>query len=205
MITGFECYKYYLGIKLHFTSDKYDVIKAGGKVSAGQTAYAKRRDKYFFEKLAEKLDQPRYAIRYFVANFAYGHDNVVYDREVSQDLLTKWIKVKESLSKVFEDELEIIYNDSVKNKLSSKQVFYCTQNGICSIIKLWKAGKISIETVNLIMQYKPDAFEQWKEYPECKLVYANDLLRVEKLTPFVKVSDRCAQVWNSFMYDFADV
>jgi hypothetical protein len=42
-MTEFEVYKMYLALKLHFTTEKYDVIEQKGKVRASKQAFAKRR------------------------------------------------------------------------------------------------------------------------------------------------------------------
>ena len=45
---GFDVYKIYLAIKLHFTSESYDYFKHNGKTTARLATFTKRRDRYFF-------------------------------------------------------------------------------------------------------------------------------------------------------------
>lgn len=200
-MNGFQAYRYYLGTKLHFTSMSYDVIDMNCRVSAGQTAYNKRRDKWMFEKLAEQIPEPRYLIRYLVANFAYGHSNVLYDREVGMDMESQWIKTKESLSRVFEMDLEKILEYRDQNKISSDEIFNCTEKGICSIIKLYKQDLIHLESVALILELRPELLDNWLEFPECKMIYSKDILRMAKVRSFVKNSERTKKVWNNFLED----
>jgi hypothetical protein len=54
MYGGFDVYKVYLGVKLHFTTKTYDYIKYGGKVNATLDSFTKRKDRYFFHKLSTK-------------------------------------------------------------------------------------------------------------------------------------------------------
>ena len=42
---GFDVYKVYLGVKLHFTTASYDYIKYGGKVNAKLITFTKRKDR----------------------------------------------------------------------------------------------------------------------------------------------------------------
>lgn len=193
-MNGFEVYKYYLGIKTHFSSKDYDVVAAGGRVKAGQTAYLKRRDRIFFEGLAKKYDQPREVIKYLVANFAYGHTNVLYDREVGQELLQKWIKNKESLSKVFSDDLKKIaencsdyYND-FHNAITIND----------TLLKMYKSDLINIETLCLIVQFNPDLLSNWNTSPMNELLYNNLILRITKLRSFVRPTENCERVWKQF-------
>ena len=197
-VTGFECYKFYLGIKLHFTTEKYDVIKANGRVSAGVDAYNKRRDRMIFEQLAKKLDRPRDAVRYFVANFAYGNTGVIYDKDKAVDILKQWVRVKESLSRVFEKDLETIVNYADDNHLTMNDMFYCTDDNVCGIINLWKGENISIQSVNILTRLQPDLIPRWKSSPNFTLVYGTDLLRIEKLTPFITIPEGCKNAWENF-------
>ena len=53
-MNGFEVYKIYLAMKLHFTSKKqsYDYHRHAGKTTARLATFTKRRDRYFFHKLS---------------------------------------------------------------------------------------------------------------------------------------------------------
>ena len=48
-MTGFDVYKTYLALKLHFTKDKYNYFTFNGKSRASQSAFDKRKDRYFFK------------------------------------------------------------------------------------------------------------------------------------------------------------
>ena len=55
-----------MAIKLHFTTDRYDVFEANGKVSGSRAVFEKRNDRFLFDKIGRKFDQPRDLIDYFV-------------------------------------------------------------------------------------------------------------------------------------------
>ena len=55
MQDGYEAYKKYLAIKLHFTKDRYDYFKFNGQTKASYESFIQRNDKYFFIKTARKL------------------------------------------------------------------------------------------------------------------------------------------------------
>jgi hypothetical protein len=52
-MNGFEVYREYIAIKLHFTNDYYDYFKVGGRTTANIHSYNKRKDQYFFDYLAK--------------------------------------------------------------------------------------------------------------------------------------------------------
>ena len=54
MYGGFDVYKTYLAVKLHFASDTYDYYKYDGKVNAKLDTFTKRKDRYFFHKLSTR-------------------------------------------------------------------------------------------------------------------------------------------------------
>ena len=49
-VNPFETYKSYLGLKNHFTKDKYDYHKYCGKSRASINSFYRRKDRFFFEK-----------------------------------------------------------------------------------------------------------------------------------------------------------
>lgn len=66
---GYDVYKIYLGVKLHFTTSSYDYIKYNGKNNATLESFTKRKDRYFFHKLSKRYNE-RDILDYFVSNFA---------------------------------------------------------------------------------------------------------------------------------------
>ena len=69
-MNGFEIYKVYLAIKLHFTSKNrsYDFHRHGGRTTAKLETFTKRRDRYFFHKLSRTYNSTT-VVDYFVSNF----------------------------------------------------------------------------------------------------------------------------------------
>ena len=51
MYGGFEVFKAYLAIKLHFTTDTYNYDEYGGKVNCKLETFTKRNDRYFFHHI----------------------------------------------------------------------------------------------------------------------------------------------------------
>lgn len=55
-LTPLKVFQLYCSIKLHFSSKKYDYIKYGiNERSFNEKSFEKRSDKYFFEKISEKV------------------------------------------------------------------------------------------------------------------------------------------------------
>ena len=56
-MNGYQAYKYFMAVKLHFTTEKYDLFEKRGRVSGTQATFEKRNDRGLFEKLADDLSR----------------------------------------------------------------------------------------------------------------------------------------------------
>ena len=180
-MTGFEVYKMYLALKLHFTSDTYDYFQYGGNAKASQTSFDQRKDKFFFVKLSRKFKD--FELReFFVANFI--SEDKVYPatlvREGAKNY-SDYIKRKESLSYRFKEDCEVLYDmcDNFDDLFNVPSVHP-------PLIKAQLGGRISIETLtifNKIFQYVPQFDKQIKE----EIVWKPLRNKVVKYDPFLTV------------------
>ena len=69
----FDTYKTYLSLKNHFTSKTYDYHKYCGKSRASVQSFYKRKDRFWFEKLARQKDDKEIE-NFFIANFVSCSD-----------------------------------------------------------------------------------------------------------------------------------
>ena len=67
----FETYTNYLALKLHFEQDRYDYFRYNGKTNASIEAFHRRKDRFKFSRLSDKLTDPEIT-EYFVANMIRG-------------------------------------------------------------------------------------------------------------------------------------
>ena len=182
---GFKAYKYYMAIKLHFTKDSFDVFKNRGNVKGTREAFNARNDRYLFERLARKFPVDKDLIQFYVANFAYGNDASVYSYEEAESNLLEWQKRKQSITKMFSDDVATILLTAHKYKLKQDDIFDFTSNTYPVILKLFLGKQINIETVRIL----DDTFnmvEKWKMNTSMILLWENDIRRIEKSKGFVK-------------------
>ena len=64
-VQPFDTYKAYLGLKNHFTKEKYDYVKYCGKSRASIESFYKRKDRFFFEKISRQKNDEE-VIDFFV-------------------------------------------------------------------------------------------------------------------------------------------
>ena len=197
MITGFRCYKYYIAIKLHFTKDNYNVFETRGNVKGSEEAFIARNDRYIFERIARKYDTDQKVIKYFVANFSYGNDAVVYNENDAEDNLQEWNRRRESLTRIFENDLNEVILQKEKNNLSRKQIFEFNLDSYPLLLKMYIGKKVTIETMFLLN--KLDGYlNLW--HNSSMLLWEEERRRIEKLEGFVKFdAPKLSQIYASFM------
>lgn len=182
---GFKAYRYYLALKLHFTTEKFNVFENRGNVRGSREAFNARNDRYIFEKLARKHSDDREIIQFFVANFAYGNESAIYEGQEADANLTEWNKRKQSITKTFIDDLAALLTHTEINKLPTSSIFDFNFNEYPAALKLYLGGKISVETL-VIINDLDHIVEHWLDNPTVQHIWANELLRIKKLTGFVK-------------------
>ena len=198
---GFKAYRYYLAIKLHFTTEKFNVFENRGNVKGTREAFNARNDRYIFEKLANKYSEDREIIQFFVANFAYGNETAIYEGQQAEDNLTEWTKRKQSITQKFIDDLAIILTHIEVNKLPTASIFNFIDSAYPVILELFIGGKISIETLRIIDDIYP-IIEKWQETNSIKYIWNQEMLRIKKLTGFVKYDRiKIDKIFNHFLQE----
>ena len=148
---GFDVYKIYLAIKLHFTSESYDYFKHNGKTTARLNTFTKRRDRYFFHKLSRSYSSSA-CVDYFVAGFIDSDTVWIGDvvGKSGQDNYTRWQKRIESLSYVFENDCNTLLDFIEEKRIKFDDLFKVKDGQHPPLVKLYSANKITIETMVIL-------------------------------------------------------
>ena len=186
-----DAYRQYLALKNHFTKDSYDYHKYCGKSRATVQSFYKRKDRFWFEKVArQKSDQE--IIEFFVANFVSCPDpETLWIGEMikeGEERYTNWKKKIQSLSYVFKEETEKLFDDKKVD-----EIFQCSK-GHPLILKSFLSGKISLETIVIYDRI----FLFGKDYDK-KLqdpVWQTVSRKIRKYNPFLNID---VQRYNSIL------
>ena len=196
---GFKAYRYYLALKLHFTSEKFNVFENRGNVKGSREAFEARNDRYIFEKMARKIGNDRDIIQFFVANFAYGNESAIYAGQEADDNLAEWNRRKQSITKIFIDDLASLLTYVEINKLPTSSIFDFNFNEYPAALRLFLGGKISIETL-VIVNELDHIVEHWLDNPTVQHIWSNELLRIKKLIGFVKYDkEKLRKIFTHFV------
>ena len=178
----FDAYKCYLSLKNHFTKDKYDYHKYCGKSRATVQSFYKRKDRFWFEKLARNKDDKE-VVEFFVSNFITCTDpSKLWIGEMMREgegRYTAWKKRTQSLSYIFKEEIEnILANQDLDSVFAGK-------NGHPIVLKKYLGGDISIETMVIldkILGFR-NQFDKNIQDP----VWETVSLRMKKYSPFLNI------------------
>ncbi len=201
---GYKAYRYYLAIKLHFTTDKFDVFQNRGNVKGTREAFNARNDRYIFEKLAQKHSDDKEIIQFFVSNFAYGNDTAIYAGQEAEDNFMQWNKRKQSITKIFVDDLATLLTHIETNRLKHSAIFEFTENEYPVALNMFVGGKISIETLRIIDDFT-DILDKWNQNLSVKYIWDNEMRRIKKLTGFVKYDKiKIEKIFSAFKEELAE-
>ena len=181
-LTPFDTYKEYLAYKNHFTKEKYDYQKYGGKSRAKIDSFYKRKDRYFFEKMSRKYKDPEIK-DFFLANFVDTDNpqglwigNIIRSGEV---VYKDWMKRQQSLFYNFKQSSEDMMD------LYDYEEFFDTSKGHPPILKEHLAGNISVEEMCIyekIFSYCKD-YDKKLDDPVWKVIG----LKIRKYLPFLNI------------------
>jgi hypothetical protein len=174
------------------------VFETRGHVKGTRDAFNSRNDRYIFEKLSQKYPADKDIIQFFVSNFAYGNDTAIYGNGEAEEMYAEWQRRKQSITKVFIDDLTNVMNICDVHKFTSDGIFKVVDGDLPVLTSMYLSGKITIETLRIIDDIEP-FINTWENDPMIKIVLGDKLLRVEKLKGFVKYDkEKVAKVFNHF-------
>ena len=108
IVTGFDAFKLYQSLHLHFTDPKYDFFRYRGSVkNCTPERFEIRRDKYFFHRLAKRYPNTEELTFFLAANFFAQKVDWVRDvtSDQAEDTFKRCKRIKESLEYIVNSDL----------------------------------------------------------------------------------------------------
>ena len=176
----FESYKLYNAIKLHFETDGYDAIKYHFKTSVKPTSFFKRKDKFFFAKLAKTYENE--LKDFYIANFK---NDVKYVGDMLNEGGEKYYrdhkKIMESLTYQFQTDINKLYDMDI----SFDELLVAEENNHPLIIKLWMQEEVLLETVVILDSILGFVERENKKITDT-IIWPDIYRKIMKYKPFVK-------------------
>jgi len=189
MYGGFDVFKVYLGVKLHFTTDTYDYIKYEGKVNCKLDTFTKRNDRYFFHKLSKQYGQTD-ILDFFVANFASDSKGWIGNllQKDGRDVYLDFKKRKEAFAYHFRNDCLRINDDFISNNLSFDDGFLCTNGQHPRLLRLLIQKRASQQTIIVLDNFLSFSKNWSKEITE-KVVWPKISHTLTRLKPFIRFNE----------------
>ena len=186
-MNGFEVYKIYLAIKLHFTSKRqsYDFHKHNGRTTARLETFTKRRDRYYFHRLSKSYDN-KSIVNYFLSNFVSNTNLWVGDiiGKAGDEHYKQWSKKIESLHYYYEKDIDYIIERMTTKDIKFNDLFLSIDGQHPPIIKMFLAKKINFETLIIlddILRFTKKLNKNIKE----KVLWPKLFDRMKRYKPFL--------------------
>ena len=178
MTEPFDSYKLYNALRLHFETD-YDAVKYNYKSNVSPQSFFKRKDKYFFAKVAKNYGND--LLGYYVSNFKVGVSYVGdMVNEVGDDNYNKYKRIKESIHRVFSVDINIL----TESELDFDKCFTSYNGQLPLVIQLMMQEDISLETVVILDSLLGFIPRESKKISDT-IIWPDIKRRIEKYKPFV--------------------
>lgn len=141
---GYQAYKLYLALDLHFRSEKYDYFQYDGAVRATEEAFLKRNDRYWFAKFAKNktlAEMEELLVCSIMVNGRTWIGNL--SEEQLWENHRKWLKYFEAFAYNFSQDLETMY----EGETNFGNILRPANNSVPKIVKLVLQQEIKIESL----------------------------------------------------------
>lgn len=179
-------------MKLHFTTESYDISKTKGMVKDCRNAFMKRTDILAFRKLGEKYKK-RDIIDLLVANFTRGDKyGGVFDSE-TEEAYEQWKIRQQKLTYIFTQDIISIITESEK---TGEDPFISDNGRHPIVVRMYLGGKISLETVIIL-----DKLFNFRYINDNSLqldfVWKDVSLLIKKYRIFIRIDkEKYMAIWN---------
>lgn len=193
-MNGFKAFRYYVALKLHFTSDKFNVFE-NSHVKGSYETFQARNDKHLFDKLARRFSTDQELIQYMVANYVYGNPNMIYSGEEADSNHILWNKVKESITRVFTDDLSAMQLEAERNSYTLDDLF---KSDFPVLLKLYLGKRISPQTVSILIDLGMDYNND-----NITMILGDEIRTMRKMKGFFKYDKpKMMKIFNEFIANF---
>ena len=180
-----DAYRTYLAFKLHFTTDKYDITKTKGAVTASKESFLKRTDQFAFKKLADEFhddELPKFLIANHVDGNRWG-GAFIYDEALQ--VYNKWRGRLQSLTKNFKNDLDEICVELEEEEMNIFDKCFVVKDGQHPLLlQMYCRGDVTIETM-LILDAINNYLSYWDKTLKDDFFWKEERRKLIKYRPFL--------------------
>ena len=182
---GFDVYKQYLALKLHFTREDYNFEQYNGKTRATYESFNKRNDRFFFHRVAKKHKSD--ILDFLVSGFVTNNSVWVGDLNSStaDQKYLQYVKRRDGFSYYFKLDMSHLLK---KANGDFNKIFKCYKGQHPILLKSFLAKKIGLDTLSVLQKMFNYCKKFDKEIEE-KIVWPKVSLLARKYTTFLGEKD----------------
>lgn len=180
-MNGFVACDLYNAIKFHFTTDKYNFFKYNGKSGLKPGTYEKKKDKYFYVKLATKYQKKEELVDFLVSVFSLNYNGWVgglFDSEIDKIHINRLKKIQ-SLSYMFENDCRKLFND-----INNPNDILRVGSEYPLLLQRYLEQEINIETI-CILNNVLNFIEMWDNKIQDTIQWPSYKRLIIKYAPFI--------------------
>jgi hypothetical protein len=179
-LSAFDTYCLFLALKNHFTRDSYDFFRYRGKVTASHDSFMSRKDRFQFQKLSRLHSED--SMRDFIVSNIIAGKTWVGDflDDDAEDNYKKHLKVNQSLSYIFANELDALFSESRPNIC-----FRAYKDRYPTAFMHHLSGDVSIETMVILNDFVR-YISKWDSVYSDDSLWPKHSLLIKKYTPFLE-------------------
>jgi hypothetical protein len=198
--TGFESYKLWNSLKLHFTSNSYNFFQYNGKTNVSQQTFMKNKFRWHFTKLSRKYSLEELK-DFYVANFIVDKGDWVMDLlQEGDDNYQKWQKRIQSLTYNFQNDVEFLLSTYEDDREAPFRVYDGQQPDLLSLML---RGRITLETVCIlddILNFSP----RWNKEIDDDIIWPPHYRLIIRYKPFIQYDKaKFKQILKEKIKDYA--
>lgn len=190
---GFDVYKIYLAVKLHFTTD-YDYHKYEGRVNANLESFTKRNDRYFFHKLSTRYDKNS-VLDYFVSNFLVDSKRWIGNLSNNEGIenYTKYLKYQDAFEYHFKSDCNVLVDEFSRRGISFDDGFLADKGQHPRVLRLLLQKRIHFQTA-LILDSVLSFSKNWDKTIDEKVIWPELSKKFKKFKNFIRFNQTSARL-----------
>ena len=176
-MNGYDAYKIFQAVRLHFTSKKFDYFTYNGKSKTSLDTFNMRKDKYLYHKIARMYDEDELPY-FFAINFTKGDKQWINSMLNGGDETYKeWKKWQQSRLYNFTNDVEKL------GDVGFEKLIICKDGQFPELLNFVFQNEISYDTL-VILDHYIKLMDAWNTKIEDDFMWKEFYEKFKKYKPF---------------------
>ena len=175
-----DIYLMYCAMKAHFGKGKYDFVQYEGKTKVSRDSFYKRKDRYFFARLAKKYDDPKEIQNWLLSNFV--KDRKGYIANFTDENYDSWRLKREGFFDMFAVEMHSLVQEF-------EPLFEVHSNTHPKLLKEYLGKRVSIETM-IVLEVLVEYCKNWDKQLSDDIVWQDTRKLMNDYKRFLTIDPR---------------